>query len=288
MKSVIRECFARPQSSSDTRGLDRCYKKPHTLLVADSWSGQTNRATQELLQRRGIDFLQLPPLTTKYIQPLDVYFNRQYKIFVQRIIEESADPRAGISREHLTSREGIISTHSLIWNQFGSEAYTDMIRYAWHNTDPHWSTDEFTNRPPPRGVLAIQFSLKGTRCEHREHDSNSLCQRPAFIMCSHCGKALCLKHFMERSCFHEVSRERAGPSGASQSHHVSSEYDDDDFDPDIFSRQRSTSTTTTTTTTTTSTTTTTTTTTPRPKYGAPGTYSIDVIEPMWLGPKKYV
>lgn len=147
--------------------------------------------------------------------------------------EESDDPRSGVTRAYLDSREGIINMHSLIWNQFGSENYTDMLRYAWHNTDPHWSIDEINNRPMPRGVLDIQFKTDKTRCDQKDHITNTTCSRPAFIRCSHCGKILCLHQFMERVCIHNINEERAGPSGTSQAHMIDSD-SDDDYHPNLF------------------------------------------------------
>lgn len=89
--------------------------------------------------------------------------------------------------------------------------------------------------PPSRGVLANQFSFRETRCQNKDPLTHAYCSRPAFIKCSHCGKFLCLKHFIERVCFHETNEELAGPSGTHQ-HSIVSEEDDDDFDPDLFRR----------------------------------------------------
>lgn len=269
---------SRTASPTDDRGLARCYRNPHSLLIADSWAGQSNAEAVRLLRRLGVEFLQIPPLTTRYIQPLDVYFNLQYKKFINRIFEESADPRSGVAREYLSSRAGIINTHSLVWNQFGSENYTDMLRFAWHNTDPDFSVDELTRPLPVRGVIDIQFNLNETRCQHKEATSNSTCSRPAFIRCSYCGKVMCLKHFIDRACFHEIETERAGPSGEHTHRTTPDSLDDDydDFDPEMFRRLADRST---------STTTTSTSTTMRP-YGSPGTYSVDTIERQWLGPRK--
>lgn len=113
------------------------HRKPHTLLIADSFTGQSGPTARNELTTRGVEFLQIPPGTTKYIQPLDFWFNRQDKQFVSAISRESDDPRSGVAKGYLTSRGGVINTHSLIWDQFQSEVYTDMLRYAWHNTDPH-------------------------------------------------------------------------------------------------------------------------------------------------------
>ena len=106
----------------------------------------------------------------------------------------------------MASRAGIVNMHSLVWNQFGSEAYTDMLRYAWHKTDPSFSDSELSSRPPPPMVHEINFNFdKSRRCEMN-------CTNFAFIKCAHCGKHLCLKHFLDRACFHEVNDARAGPS----------------------------------------------------------------------------
>lgn len=269
----------RDRGLKDKRGSDRCYKQPHTLLVADSWSGQTSSETLGELRRRGIQYLGIPPLTTSSIQPLDVYFNRQYKKIAKRIFEESLDPRSGVAVDYVNSREGIINTHSLLWNQFASENYTDMIRYAWRNTDTHWSLDELFCRPPPRGVSEIQFDFDQTVCQHEDH-RRIKCTRPAFIKCSHCGKVLCLKHFFERVCFHETHSDRAGPSYTGPSYTIddvtmSEDTDEYDFDPDLFTnrRNRLSSTTSSTTSTTTSTTT---------KKPGPSRMNRE-LEPTWYG-----
>lgn len=208
---------------------------------------------------------------------------------VKRIFEAALDPANGVELSYINSRDGIINIHSLVWNQFGSENYTDELRFAWQHTDPSWSYDEMRVRPKPICVLEIQFDFDVSRCQHQEHGSNSTCRQPAFVRCSHCGKVLCLKHFLDRLCFHDVTEERAGPSGTNQNRIAESnddtDYDDDDFNPSAFRHLRQH----TSTTTTSSTTSTTSTTTARPRpYGSPGTYSIDVIEPNWLGPRRLV
>lgn len=233
---------AMPTNRTSANATDRLYRRPHTLFIADSFTGQTGPLARSELARRGIEFLQIPPGATKFIQPLDVWFMRQYKEFISRMFQEADDPRSGIPKSYLTSREGIINAHSLVYNQFGSEAYRNMLRYAWHNTDPHWSVDEMDAPPPPRGVILNQFSFKETKCQHRDPVNNTACSRPAWIKCAHCGKKLCLKHFIERTCFHEVLEQSSGPSGiqSTASHHHHDDEFDDDFDPDLFSRRTST------------------------------------------------
>ena len=73
-----------------------------------------------------------------------------------------------------------------------------MIRYAWRNIDPDYGKDGVDVPTLPEMVQSIQFDLAPRqRCEERN------CSAHALIKCSHCGEHLCLKHFLERACFHE-------------------------------------------------------------------------------------
>lgn len=164
------------------------------LVLADSWGGHSAPRQKEMLENMGVAFLQIPKLTTDKLQPLDVNFNRQYKIFINRITEESYYENL---ITNVTSREGILNVHSLVHNQFQSAAYRDMIRYAWHNTDPSFNISELTNYPP-KMVRSIQFDFN-----EQEKCSVAGCNHSSFVRCSHCGKILCLHHFLARKCYHD-------------------------------------------------------------------------------------
>lgn len=51
--------------------------------------------------------------------------------------------------ELVATRSGVINMHSLVYNQLQSYAYQDMMRYAWHKTDPGFRMDELAIRPRP-------------------------------------------------------------------------------------------------------------------------------------------
>lgn len=137
----------------------------------------------------GARMLKISPKTT---DP-DVNYNRQLKIFYNRIIEEGFyQNKLG----QLTTREGIINIHSLIHNQIFSPKYVDMIRYAWHGTDPDFNVTELSKFPPAM-VNKNQFEFDPAEKCHAMG-----CNQHAFVRCSHCGKLLCLQHFIERLCFH--------------------------------------------------------------------------------------
>ena len=177
-----------------TSGLN--LRRPRVLLLGDSWAGNTNQQVVGRLADQGIEFMQIPQGTTSEIQPLDVQFLRQYKYFVKRIIMFlNLENRTEVA----TSREGVLNLHSLVWNQFSALAYSDLLRYAWRHVDPDFSQHELTVSGRPQMTQNLQFSFHpGTRCEHGN------CTDHAFVQCAHCGKLLCLHHFLERVCFHEV------------------------------------------------------------------------------------
>lgn len=131
------------------------------------------------------------------VQPLDVGFFRSYKRLLKRISEAALmDDRIN----DLTDRYGVMRINSLIFDQLSADVYQDLIRYAWRKTDPNFSADELTIGEPPPSVDEINFNFKKREvCEHED------CTKDAFIRCSHCGKLLCLHHFLERQCFHYES-----------------------------------------------------------------------------------
>ena len=55
-----------------------------TLLILDSWPAQKNSALYSTPEKPVALFV-IPPKATKYVQPLDVYFFRQFKLFAKRI-----------------------------------------------------------------------------------------------------------------------------------------------------------------------------------------------------------
>lgn len=166
----------------------------NVLLLADSWGGHSsNSMLTHMRTAAGARILKIPPGTTDLLQPLDVGFNRQYKKLWKRI-EEEAWAREMI--RNVTSRSGIINIQSLMRDQLGAPAYADMIRWAWHQTDKGFDETQISRRPI-RKVDDINFKFKSDeKCIHNG------CNEYAFIRCAHCGRHLCLQHFLERHCFH--------------------------------------------------------------------------------------
>ena len=55
-----------------------------SMVLLDAWGGQGPSAE---LATQGLSIEYIPKGATKYVQPLDVYFFRQYKLFVKNIVE---------------------------------------------------------------------------------------------------------------------------------------------------------------------------------------------------------
>lgn len=179
--------------------------RPDLLLLTDAWGGHSSTTMDQELVKYKISRLQIPKHTTKKLQPLDVSFFRQYKKFWKRISETSLYQNK--TRE-IFSRQGVINIHGLMWNQFDSPKYRDLLLWSWRKTGPNFSNDELENGHPPAIVEDIQFDL-GRRHICGVDD----CGRRASIRCSHCERLLCLSHFLERVCFH--SRNETAPTNSS-------------------------------------------------------------------------
>ena len=106
--------------------------KGASLLLLDSWTGQTDTGLSA--RAFGNSELNLHTKiilrkTTKYCQPLDVYFFRQYKILARRIEENIRHDEENAVK--LDDRIFIFKFHTLINNQLSAPQYQSMLRFAW-------------------------------------------------------------------------------------------------------------------------------------------------------------
>ena len=142
--------------------------RPDLLLLADSWGGHSNVELVRDLRMRRVQMLEIPRHTTCDLQPLDVGFFRQHKKFVKRIFEAAIYANL---LKNVTSREGIINMQGLVWNQFSSPRYRDMILWAWRHTDEDFSSEELSNGSPPFLVQDIAANVtRSVLNTHRRHD----------------------------------------------------------------------------------------------------------------------
>lgn len=178
--------------------IENVINHPKVMLLADSWSGHSSERVAELVRSVGVKPLTIPPHTTDKVQPLDVGFFRQLKLFIRRITEEAI---VCGKIEEITSREGVITLMSIIYNQLQAPAYRDLFRFAWRHTDANYSSDELTNNPPAN-VKSIQFSYDpASKCKI------SNCTEDVVIQSSYNRDHFCLTHFLAGESVHTVDLE---------------------------------------------------------------------------------
>lgn len=105
-----------------------------TVLLLDSWTGQGEKANLDDSIDEETDFCikYIPKLTTKYCQPLDVYFFRQYKKVAKDITEYVRDEfLRDQSKLKPNNRTFIIKLQSIIYNQLSSSIFRPTWQYAW-------------------------------------------------------------------------------------------------------------------------------------------------------------
>jgi hypothetical protein len=164
----------------------RPFAPPKSLLISDYCPGQRDTKIYSAVQ--GCKRLEIPAHTMSRIQPLDVYFNRQWKVFARRIFDHVQLDDIAIN---LSERNNIIQLNSLIHNQLSSLQFVPMIKYAWFASG-------YIDQDPGifMSVNEVCFNIDADVCQ--QSSCHSLC----FIQSSHCQKLLCSEHFFEAYHYH--------------------------------------------------------------------------------------
>ena len=160
-----------------------------SLVLCDSWSGHKDE--QVLLETCGgkdVNLKIIPPKITKYLQHLDVYYFRQYKIYAKRITD-FIKLRSSNMHPKLHNIFFFVKLHSVIYNQLSAEAYRQMLRYSWQN-DIGEPVDNFTD------VTDVVFSTDIIECAVMTSD------HLAFFQCSFCSHSYCFEHYIETPHLH--------------------------------------------------------------------------------------
>jgi hypothetical protein len=129
------------------------------LLLVNSRAGQKDSETMKLvLPSKHVDVLLIPDRTTK-CQPLDVFFFRQYNIYVRRI-EDHLRACLHDSRIKLHDRSFTVKMHPVVCDQLGASAYTNMLLYAWKKPGYaiHRTCDDLVN------TIALSFNFGLETC----------------------------------------------------------------------------------------------------------------------------
>ena len=128
----------------------------------------------------------IPPKTTKYAQPLDVYFFTQYKTYAKRITDFIKLCSSNM-QPNLHDRFFIMELHCVIYIQLSAVAYRPMLRYAWQNAgyDIGEPVDNFAS------VIDVAFSTDTIEC------AVMTCDHLALLHCTFCSHSYCFEHFIE-------------------------------------------------------------------------------------------
>lgn len=180
--------------------LENCFQvdvnenKAETLLLLDAWSGHKHMTTNDAGQ---LTIKMLPKSTTRFCQPLDVYFFRQYKIVAKKIVST-------VRRKYLLEETTIkpnnrafnIKMHAVVYNQLQSPLFRKMILYAWRKSGYEIDMEDFSPQTF-ENVKDLLFSFRNQICE-----ASNECELPALIQCSHCRFNICFEHLCGQQDLH--------------------------------------------------------------------------------------
>jgi len=153
-----------------------------TLIVSDSW-GPFRDCTQiatHFKDSKTFDLLTIPPGATALCQPLDLFFNRQFKQFVRLVDDHSRV--LGVD-QNMGHRDNILKKLSAVFHQFGAPRFMAMIQYAFY------CAKLIPNRPLP-------FLTPPVFCFNVDHDAVCACGMAPFLICARCDDHLCFDCFV--------------------------------------------------------------------------------------------
>ncbi|GAU91459.1 hypothetical protein RvY_03707 [Ramazzottius varieornatus] len=159
---------------------DRC------ILLADSWRTYSDQEAVLEFKPEELEYemITIPPKVTGDIQPLDRLFVRMYKDFFRKISSFIILHSLPLQVHH---RDVILKMHSLVYQQFQSPRFGDLVNQAWHLCG---YTDESFDYVNPT-EFAFPKKLTG-HCDHENCDDRLL------LKCGWCKAPLCFHHFYDQ------------------------------------------------------------------------------------------
>lgn len=163
-----------------------------SLLILDSWPGQ-GPAANLTSPNLSIDYI--PKGATKEIQPLDVYFFRQYKILVKDLVAHCRDAFFNNpTNPKPCNRYFLIRLHSVCFNQLHHPKFTPMLRYAWQASG-YYSDNSVNTFENVKEVLLNPVKSRDAKC--------SVHQKLPVLKCAYCNAYICLTCFDDPIHLHD-------------------------------------------------------------------------------------
>ncbi len=156
-----------------------------SILLVDSWTTYNDKNAIEGVKpaEKNFNTLKIPPKTTSFVQPLNVYFFRTWKNFVRKFSDRVVLDALKVI---LHQRNNILKLQSLFHNQFSFPHFKDFIKFSWFKSGYlKYRPENFQN------PVEYCFNLKDKKCTLDGLD----CFEKVFIVCSWCEKSLCFNDF---------------------------------------------------------------------------------------------
>ncbi|GAU88554.1 hypothetical protein RvY_01235 [Ramazzottius varieornatus] len=159
---------------------DRC------ILLADSWRTYSDQEAVLEFKPEELEYEMItsPPKVTGDIQPLDRLFFRMCKDFFRKITNFIILHSLPLQVHH---RDVILKMHSLVYQQFQSPRFGDLVSQAWHLCG---YTDESFDYVNP-----TEFSFPEKLTGHCDHEN---CDDRLLLKCGWCKAPLCFHHFYDQ------------------------------------------------------------------------------------------
>lgn len=138
----------------------------------------------------------MPKLSARYIQPLDVYFFRQYKILAKNITENCKDSHFS---DNLVANPGnkcfIMKLQCVCFNQVSHPRFQRMWRYAWQKPgyEVKERVEEFESL---NQVLINPTKVRNAKC--KKHDDFPI------LKCVYCEELLCFTCMFKPVHYHGI------------------------------------------------------------------------------------
>jgi hypothetical protein len=165
-----------------------------SLLLLDAWTTYRDTDAIDRVTPKGqkVNIQTIPRKCTPHVQPLDVFFFRQWKDFVRKITDRVLLDNLDVD---IRTRDNILKLQSLTHNQFSAGRFEDFVRYAWIKIG-------YVDAPKKNFLTPAEV------CFGDMHEQCGMvgknCEKMSFIKCAHCELALCFDHFFVENHYHNI------------------------------------------------------------------------------------